>query len=62
MRRPISWIGTVSVPLLFALATVTGEALRAQSMSAETIEIDAGARTHPFPHFWEKCSVRGAPS
>jgi xylan 1,4-beta-xylosidase len=54
MRRPISWIGAISFPLLFALTVVSGGALNAQSTPTETIEIDANAASHPFPHFWEK--------
>jgi len=43
------------VALLFAAAALTAAALRAQIASAsETIEIDATAPAHPFPHFWEK--------
>ncbi len=43
------------VALLFAAAVLSTTALRAQSASpSETIEIDANAPAHPFPHFWEK--------
>jgi len=41
--------------LLIGLASLSPVALQAQSNpETETIEIDAGARAHPFPHFWEK--------
>ena len=43
------------VALLFAAAALPRTTLRAQSTTpSETIEIDVAARTHPFPHFWEK--------
>jgi len=43
------------VALLFAAAALPRTTLRAQSTApSETIEIDVAARTHPFPHFWEK--------
>src|SRR5258708_7701464 len=36
-------------------AALSAASLHAQSTSpTETIEIDTGARAHPFPHFWEK--------
>ena len=54
MRRPISWIGVLSLPLLFALTAKPEGSLHAQSLPAETIEIDARAPSHSFPHFWEK--------
>src|SRR5467141_3403424 len=45
----------IRIVLLIALATLLPVALQAQSNpETETIEVDAGARTHPFPHFWEK--------
>lgn len=31
-----------------------GQAVPAKPAAAETIEIDANAASHPFPHFWEK--------
>jgi xylan 1,4-beta-xylosidase len=41
--------------LLFALCALPPTALRAQIPApAQTIEIDANAPSHPFPHFWEK--------
>jgi xylan 1,4-beta-xylosidase len=40
--------------LLFASAALSGTAPRAQSAApAQTIEVDANAPAHPFPHFWE---------
>jgi xylan 1,4-beta-xylosidase len=36
------------------LAVVIQPALRAQSSAPVTIEVDAAAPSHPFPHFWEK--------
>jgi len=45
----------IRIVLLIALATLLPVALQAQSNpETETVEIDTGARTHPFPHFWEK--------
>jgi xylan 1,4-beta-xylosidase len=41
--------------LLFAAAALPVTMLRAQSTSPpETVEVDADAPAHPFPHFWEK--------
>src|SRR6266852_8220154 len=57
MCRPGFRRNALRVALLFAVTDVPATALRAQAASpSETIEIDvdAGARTHPFPHFWEK--------
>jgi xylan 1,4-beta-xylosidase len=43
------------IALLFAAAALLTATLRAQSTSPpETIEIDATAPAHPFPHFWER--------
>jgi len=43
------------VALLFLVAALPSSVLRAQSaVSSQTIEIDAAAPSHPFPHFWEK--------
>jgi len=39
---------TLSPPLL------RGQTPPAAQAASETIEIDAGAPSHPFPHFWEK--------
>jgi xylan 1,4-beta-xylosidase len=48
----------VSLLLLFGLA-VLPDGLRAQTAAAsktlaEAVEIDPGAASHPFPHFWER--------
>jgi xylan 1,4-beta-xylosidase len=41
--------------LLLLLAALATTGIRAQSVPpAQTIEIDAAAPSHPFPHFWEK--------
>ncbi len=41
--------------LLLAAASLSATTLRAQSIApSETIEVDATAQAHPFPHFWEK--------
>ncbi len=43
------------VALLIALTTLLPVAPEAQSNpESETVEIDASASSHPFPHFWEK--------
>jgi xylan 1,4-beta-xylosidase len=43
------------VTLLFAAAAFAAITLRAQSAApSQTIEIDANAPSHPFPHIWEK--------
>jgi xylan 1,4-beta-xylosidase len=43
------------VTLLLLAAALSTSLLRAQSTSSsQTIEIDAAAPSHPFPHFWEK--------
>src|SRR5882762_4382245 len=45
---------TIRVWWLLA-AVLLATSLRAQSNSqSQTIEVDAGASAHPFPHFWEK--------
>jgi xylan 1,4-beta-xylosidase len=41
------------VALLALLAFLAAPSARSQT-SAEAIEIDANAASHPFPHFWEK--------
>jgi xylan 1,4-beta-xylosidase len=43
----------VRVALLAALALFAAPSARSQT-SAEHIEIDANAQSHPFPHFWEQ--------
>jgi xylan 1,4-beta-xylosidase len=54
LARPTAWIFLL---LLAGVAVSPGE-LRAQANGgrtlAETIEIDASAPSHPFPHFWEQ--------
>jgi xylan 1,4-beta-xylosidase len=46
---------SLRVALLFFVATFPASVLPAQSTaSSQTIEIDAKAKSHPFPHFWEK--------
>src|SRR5713226_5919716 len=54
MHRPISWFGACCLPLLSGFSAISTDSLRAQSLSAQTIEVDAAAPSHPFPHFWEK--------
>ena len=55
MRRSSQLTHAIRVALFIALATLLPVALRAQSNpETETIEIDARAPSHPFPHFWEK--------
>jgi xylan 1,4-beta-xylosidase len=55
MRRLSFGTNAFNVALLFAAAALPAIALRAQSSSpSETIEVDVSARTHPFPHFWER--------
>ena len=43
----------VRVALLAALAAFAVPSVRSQT-STPSIEIDANAAPHPFPHFWEK--------
>jgi xylan 1,4-beta-xylosidase len=46
---------TFRVALLIAAAALRVSTLGAQSAApSQTIEIDANAPSHPFPHFWEK--------
>src|SRR5258706_6616568 len=54
MHRPISWFGACCVPLLLAFGALSANSLHAQSLPAQTIEIDTTAPSHPFPHFWER--------
>src|SRR4029077_19615696 len=55
MRRSSLGTNSFRAALLFAAAALPAATLRAQSASlAETIEVEAGAPSHPFPHFWEK--------
>src|SRR6267143_2346501 len=43
------------IALLLAVTALSAATLRAQSAaSSQTIEVDANASSHPFPHFWEK--------
>jgi xylan 1,4-beta-xylosidase len=43
------------VALFLAVTVLPATTLQAQSANpSENIEVDAGARTQPFPHFWEK--------
>src|SRR6266404_5972911 len=55
MRHSTHLSHAIRIVLLIGLASLSPVALQAQSNpETETIEIDAGARAHPFPHFWEK--------
>jgi len=55
MRTPLFRCVPIRVPVLMALAVAPARPLQAQTAPlAETIEIDAQAAAHPFPHFWEK--------
>jgi len=55
MRRPNLRLIYIRVALLLFVAALPASVLRAQSAaSSQTIEIDAKAPAHPFPHFWEK--------
>jgi xylan 1,4-beta-xylosidase len=52
-----STFGRISfcIALLLGVTALSAATLRAQiASSPETIEIDAAASSHPFPHFWEK--------
>ncbi len=43
------------IALLLAVTALSAATLRAQrASSSQTIEVDANASSHPFPHFWEK--------
>src|ERR1700687_1744504 len=55
MRRPSSGRISFRIALLLAVTALSAATLRSQIAStSETIEIDAKAAAHPFPHFWEK--------
>jgi len=55
MRRARFLSIAFRVALLFSMVVLPASLLRAQSAaSSATIEVDAGAPAHPFPHFWEK--------
>src|SRR5712664_1157283 len=55
MHRPNLRLIYIRVALLLFVAALPASVLRAQSAaSSQTIEIDAKAPAHPFPHFWEK--------
>lgn len=55
MHRLTCLTRSLRVGLLVGLALLLPTSLRAQSASAtETVEIDAHASSHSFPHFWEK--------
>jgi xylan 1,4-beta-xylosidase len=55
MRRPYLRRNSFRLALLFFMTATPASLLRAQSAaSSQTIEIDAAAPSHLFPHFWEK--------
>jgi xylan 1,4-beta-xylosidase len=55
MRRPGFCHHALRVATLSVLAVFPGKSAYAQTAApAQTIEIDAAAPSHPFPHFWEK--------
>jgi xylan 1,4-beta-xylosidase len=55
MRRLNHGRNFLRTALLFFVAALAASVLRAQLTAAsQTIEIDAAAPSHPFPHFWEK--------
>src|SRR6266581_7847577 len=59
MRRLIFEKNVLRVAILLSIAALPAMGLRAQTAAhsqvlAEAIEIDAGAPSHAFPHFWEK--------
>jgi xylan 1,4-beta-xylosidase len=43
-----------SLALLLALSLFYAPGAGAQSPASQTIEVDANAPSHPFPHFWEQ--------
>jgi xylan 1,4-beta-xylosidase len=49
-----SHLGVSYAFALLLLVAMPIVAARAQSPATQTIEIDANAPAHPFPHFWEK--------
>jgi len=53
MHRPISWFG-VAACRCSSIGALSANSLHAQSLPAQTIEIDTTAPSHPFPHFWER--------
>jgi xylan 1,4-beta-xylosidase len=55
MSRPSSGRISFRIALLLAVTALSAASLRSQIAStSETIEINAKAPAHPFPHFWEK--------
>ncbi len=59
MRRLIFEKNVLRVAILLSIAALPAMGLRAQTAAhsqvlAEAIEIDTGAPSHAFPHFWEK--------
>src|SRR5467141_3387920 len=55
MRRPSSGRISFRIALLLAVTALSAATLRSQIAStSETVEINATAPPHPFPHFWEK--------
>jgi xylan 1,4-beta-xylosidase len=46
---------SLRISLFFFVAALPTAVLRAQSSAfSQTLEVDASASSHPFPHFWEK--------
>src|SRR5713226_3932512 len=55
MRRPSFCHHGLRVATLSVLAVFLGKSVYAQTAApAQTIEINAAAPSHPFPHFWER--------
>src|SRR5467141_3230296 len=55
MRRPSSGRISFRIALLLAVTALSAATLRSQIAStSETVEINATAPPHAFPHFWEK--------
>jgi xylan 1,4-beta-xylosidase len=44
----------IRAALIAVLAFLAVPPVRSQSQTSQSVEIDANAATHPFPHFWEK--------
>lgn len=62
MHRPISWFGAFYLPLLLAFSALSAISPHAQSISAQTIEIDAAAPARPARISGKKCLAPAAPS
>jgi len=54
MRMPSRFLRFLLCTFLIAVSAAYATLAQPQNSSAETVEIDANAASHPLPHFWEK--------